>query len=501
MTLLRWSSRRPSGGLGPRSSALAVAAIALVSAAANTRFDAPPRFDGAGYAVLGRSLAAGLGYREGSHPDAPPHTHFPPAYPLSLALLFRASGPSSAAAHALSVAFAVAAVLATWCWLRRLYAPPVALVLAAALATNWTWGRAGGAIQSEPLFFLLSALVLLATGRSRDRDSAGRGLVAGLLLGACVLTRHVGACLAAAVVLDLVLRGKPRTAAAASAAAAACVAPWIGWLIRAGRGSQAGLFVPGGWLSLAPRQVVFYVQRLPDQIVGPFVEIATVYAGRPGLARVATGWAVAVTAVVALGWLRTLRTARRRLAGLVPAVTLALLMVWPFTEAGRFLVPLVPFLLVGAVEGLGPVLSRVVRRPRLAAACLLVALSLPYAAYSVATGRADAQRRTHRAFDAASAWIAREAKRPGPVLCQYPADLSWQTGRQALEPGKDDPGAIAGLIDRYGVAYLLVEDRPFSHAAADPLGRFVAAQPSRVRLAWGSRGAVAVYEVIPGRRP
>ena len=44
----------------------------------NTRFHSPPRFDGAGYAVLAESLLAGQGYREIDHPERPPHAHYPP---------------------------------------------------------------------------------------------------------------------------------------------------------------------------------------------------------------------------------------------------------------------------------------------------------------------------------------------------------------------------------------------------------------------------------------
>ena len=63
-------------------------------------------------------------------------------------------------------------------------------------------------------------------------------------------------------------------------------------------------------------------------------------------------WAVAATGIIAFGWIRALRRPRRRLAGLVPLATLLVLLAWPFTEAGRFLVPLIPCILVGAVEGL-----------------------------------------------------------------------------------------------------------------------------------------------------
>ncbi len=68
--------------------------------------------------------------------------------------------------------------------------------LGLAVAVNWTWGMVGGAIQSEPLYLLVSMMALNLVQARR----AGLGL--GVLLGLCVLTRHVGACLLAAVVID-----------------------------------------------------------------------------------------------------------------------------------------------------------------------------------------------------------------------------------------------------------------------------------------------------------
>src|SRR5438045_2728178 len=112
---------RPKGAGSVLAHAAIVAALAAASVAGNTAFDAPPRFDGAGYAVLGRALATGRGYRELDHPDEPRHAHFPPGYPVALAVLGRLAGPSTPAAHALSLACTVAATLAAWCWFRTLY--------------------------------------------------------------------------------------------------------------------------------------------------------------------------------------------------------------------------------------------------------------------------------------------------------------------------------------------------------------------------------------------
>lgn len=492
-------STRRNGSVFPAGLLLVV--LALASVIPSTGFRSPPRYDGAGYAVLGWSLSEGLGYREGSHPATPPHTHFPPVYPLVLAGLYRTSGTSFAAVHALSVAFTVAATIAFWCWFRRIYPSRIAILLGSALAINWTWGRTGGSIQSEPLYCLLSALALLVT-RGPRANRTQRGLLVGFLLATSILTRHVGVCLAAAIALDMLLRRRVALAVVTLATTSACLVPWLAWLHHVGRGSQASLFEFAGLPSLLGHQFLFYTRRIPDQLLGPFVEIATVYLNRPLVSTLFTSGAVAFTAIVALGWWRTLHSPRRRLAGLVPFCTLLLLLAWPFTEAGRFLIPLVPFLLVGALEGLSGLFRRLcLKHPRRRAAWLILILSLPYPLYAIATRRAEAQRRTHRDFDAACTWIAHSGTTPGPILTHYPADLFWQTGRKAMEASTQDPKSICRLIDQYGVAYLLIDENPFTNAPADPLSRFIVSQSGRVRLAWGPQGAVSVYRVIAPVRP
>jgi hypothetical protein len=214
-----------------------------------------------------------------------------------------------------------------------------------------------------------------------------------------------------------------------------------------------------------------------------------------------------------------LRRSRRRLAGLIPLCSLVLLLVWPYTEAGRFLVPLIPCILLGAVEGLtllGGGLDRVLgigprlhpARRRLVAAGLVWAASLPYPAYLLGTGRARALEASHHDFDAACAWLTAAADRPGPVLTRHPGEVFWQTGRPALEvPTAERPGdrdADAAAIDRtiaaYRVAYLLIDQERYARAPTNPLARFVIEAPKRVRKVWSresQRTAVAIYEVLP----
>ena len=73
--------RRFASGFGPP---LLLTVIAAVSVSLNMDMSAVPRFDGAGYAVLGQALGAGRGYREINQPGTPRHDHFPPGYPIAL---------------------------------------------------------------------------------------------------------------------------------------------------------------------------------------------------------------------------------------------------------------------------------------------------------------------------------------------------------------------------------------------------------------------------------
>ncbi len=245
------------------------------------------------------------------------------------------------------------------------------------------------------------------------------------------------------------------------------------------------------------------MQRLPDQLTGPFVEVATVLQGFMAPIIVANAWAILISGIMVWGWIRTLATPRRRLAGLVAFTNLALLLFWPFTEAGRFLIPLVPFLLVGLLEGIAPLVTLVPRmRPRTWSVGVILALSVPYSAYSIVGRRAEAQRRLYAGFDAACSWIARSGTRGGAVLTRHPGEVFWQVGRTTIAPNAIDPAAIDALIRRAGVAYLLIDEERYMNMTASPLQHYVERYPDRVRLCWEDRqgnASVRVFEILPAR--
>ncbi|MHC5538834.1 ArnT family glycosyltransferase, partial [Singulisphaera rosea] len=207
--------------------------------------------------------------------------------------------------------------------------------------------------------------------------------------------------------------------------------------------------------------------------------------------------ALGVCVPIGRGWVRLIRSPRRRLAGLIPLATFPLLVLWPFTEAGRFLIPLIPFLILGAMEGLAAWGMRLgFKHPKRVASGIILLLSFPYSLYSLASGRASAQEATHEGFDSACAWITAYGDRPGPVLGRYPADLYWQTGRNALE-FSETPGSIDDAIRRYGVAYFVVDETPFANATKDPLALYVEQHTSGTSRVWGPRRGVSVHVLAP----
>ena len=112
------------------------------------------------------------------------------------------------------------------------------------------------------------------------------------------------------------------------------------------------------------------------------------------------------------------------------------------------------------------------------------------------SARAEAQRRTYRDFDAACAWIARDTTRSGPILARHPGEIFWLTGRRSLSPSSEDPAVIDEIIDRFDVAFLLIDEDRYANSQLSPLSRYVARRPHRLQEVWRSEpgsSSVVIY--------
>jgi len=444
--------------------------------------------------VLAEALRTGQGYRAIEKPDLPRHAHFPPGYPVALAAVWKLTGPSFPAAHAFSLTCTVGAVFLFGRWFRARMPALPAILLTAALALNWTWLRTGGIIQSEPLFLFLSGVLLVTANWAHNRSYAA-WVVLGALAAACMLTRQVGIMLALAVGIDLFWNRGLHALGTYVLALGVGLAPWLIWLANVREGTQAELLPSQGLPQLISSQAVFYILRIPDQLFGPLNEVATIF--RPRWKLVGYSWGIIATATILAGLKSTLRRPRWRLAGLTFFLTMALLLIWPFQEAGRFLIPMVPFLLVGAWLALECAFNwsgtQYRMNPATLAGWLLVVLSLPYSLFTLVPRKASEP--SH--FDLACQWIAEHGQKPGPVMTRQGGEAFWLMGRKRLvvpAPALMNSQAVSSVIETYNVAYLIDDANRYARSETGSVAKFAAEFPDQL-VTVHTEGPVTIYQI------
>ena len=460
--------------------------------------------DNAAYVALADALLDGRGYTEVWDPAAPPHTKYPPVFPLLLAGMMALGAHTWTALKLAAAASTTAAVALAFLWTRRrghgpLFAAGVAGILAVAVAlvdaSHW--------ILSDPTFVALTLLALwaLARGGGSDARTASGGEAAGtgsgsgeapgpgaarasaawLAVGcaAAVLayfTRSAGLPLLLAVAAWLALDRRWKALAAFAAAAGA---PALLWWLRARAVPVAeGAYGSEFWLRdpYAPEAGRVGV----GDLMGRAVENGAGYVTRwiPGsVVGQGGGWVAALGLVLVglavAGWVRRLRP-RPGPAELFTPLYLGLVLVWPAVWSGeRFALPLLPILLVYAGEALAGAASRLGRGgPALAGAVAVALLGFP----AVVAG-ADAARRASACeaavarggawacwgprfgeIVAAARWSAVALPEGSAVLSRKPRVFYAVSGVPSRTyPFTDDPDALLAAADAAGARYVLLD--------------------------------------------
>jgi len=149
-----------------------------------------PVSDFAAYDLLGRSLSRGLGYTLWGGPSC----LWPPGYPFTLSLIYRAFGPSWDAAKGVNVAFDLAAIALTYALGALLFSRLVGLLAALALAvwpSHWAYcGLIAGETEFTLLLMLLIVLAFIAA--RKGAPTWGWAVALGVLLGLTSLVRGQG---------------------------------------------------------------------------------------------------------------------------------------------------------------------------------------------------------------------------------------------------------------------------------------------------------------------
>ena len=218
-------------------------------------------YDDGMYTILAKSLATGHGYHFLNLPGEPAAVHYPPIYPLLLALLWKLGPAFPANVIWFKVLNVVLLGIIAWTVCRYavhvLMLSPGIAVLATLLGTvTIPMLVLTTMVLSEPLFLALALpALILGEEMARHRPERREAIWLGILSGLVVLTRSIGIMLPAAIAAVWLARKNWRATAWYLGTTLFVLSPWLLWsalhasdLPQALRGSYAsysGWFVGG----------------------------------------------------------------------------------------------------------------------------------------------------------------------------------------------------------------------------------------------------------------
>ncbi len=466
--------------------------------------------DDAIYLLLGRGLIHGS-YRNFWLVGTPPHGMYPPLYPALLGLTGASGDHGLSLALALNVLLSVA-MLATFAAMVWAWSAPLAVLSLAVLATNRTVIQFAGSVMSEPLFGLCLMATLLSARRNGRRAPVATGTFA--LAGA--LARSIGVTLVGALLLQWLIERRWRRAIVFVGVSTIVLGPWFGWSaavpaqlagesywadavheyptkpLATGPVAESTAVGPrpdGPEPAAAPREPV---RTAPVQVAGPTEVIPNRLGARvvtnakryltlslgdmlsiDGVPGTPVDNVVALLIGLVLGAAGVVELWRRQpLALLSSAAYCAVLVVWPY-RVTRFLVPLLPIVVLTLVAGARCLTARLAGWRGWALpggiAALLTAFNLPVIVTDVRAMRRC--ERLHpfespgcygprsRGFFSAAMDADRIAARDATFLSPKMATLFYLTGRRSVNERQAaalDADAIGSFLDSNRVDYILL---------------------------------------------
>jgi hypothetical protein len=321
------------------------------------------------YVVMAKALATNQGYRVLSLPGEPLQAKSPPFYPFLLSLVWWAQPhfPDNVVwMTILSIAATVFFLALAWRYLiAHGYATQwQALAVAALVAINWRTVVLAGGVYSEMVYAALSVLALyMAEEYEKHPRRRVAGLVAGVLVGLAFLTRSAGIALLLAMACYYLLRRFKRGLVPV-AVAAAIVLGWLAWGRMHASGDDSvnagfyeSYFSTFSELVGGPQARGFAgMLKVISQVIATnaigllFVSVPVVCLGLnyDAVVNFRFGFPLIAAAVLLLivgGFLRQVR-GRFRLMHMYVLSYVAVHLVWPYTAYDRFLMPLLPFLIL-----------------------------------------------------------------------------------------------------------------------------------------------------------
>jgi hypothetical protein len=448
------------------------------------------------YVELAKSIATGHGYRWLNLPGTPAATHFPPGYPVVLALLWTLapSFPANVLLFKLAnTAFAAITAFGVGRLVRSRFGLPTlgAQLFAVAAMVAIPMLTLATQVMSEPLFLAMLVLTILLAERVLERSEVPwmRVVGLGLAAGATTLVRSNGVALLPAIALLLFARRRYKDAAIFAVTMIAVLLPWQLW---AGAHANA---VPAPMRGNYEPYTTLLVDAVRTRGLGFFAavagrtsgEIATMlqYTVAPtGIATVRILALMVFALLAAVGARSMWRRAPVSTAFL--AVYALIVVFWPYTP-GRFVWCVWPFILLLPVLGTrtlwtwrpGPGRARLTRFAVLAGAA---SLAFGYTVYNARGYRAGAWA-AQGYGERLQPLLVHVASRTPPnalIASESENTVYLYTGRQTVPIGSfmatdylrprsssEMADGFASILERYHPAVVVVSSRYLRAAASE----------------------------------
>ena len=422
------------------------------------------------YVSAAKALATGQGYTIINLPQEKAQTLVPPFYPFLLSLIWRAypQFPENVTWMMMLSAVATLSFLAlTYRYLvAHGYATQwQALIVVALAGINWRTMLHGTSVMSEMVYAALAVAALYMAERyeKEEKGTIGAGIAVGVVIGLAFLTRSSGIALLIASAFYFVIRGQWKRVLVPAAVASLFVLSWMSWSYFNPSTAEGVNAVYYSNYFRSYSTVYGYLEAMNDaskiatilNVLGTNVLLLIIgsiplscLGLRYDLPQSLLVSLVLITIIlIAAGFIRQARR-RIRLLHIYLSVYLGIYLVSPGTAYDRYIVPIVPFLIMLLVTELAIPVSRLRRElmpdkhllARLSAAVIALALSVAVGIVIYSNGSAiheslkslnKVARHTSERTEAFE-WIKANTDRSDILVCNSDAIYYLYTGRKAV---------------------------------------------------------------------
>jgi hypothetical protein len=432
--------------------------------------------DDANYIVLAKALASGHGYRLISHPNEPAETQYPPLLPFLLLPVVKFFPQNYLIPKIIPLLFAFASILAL-SRLLKVYLPQQEakaqwLLLCAAVSPMVIYYSTQ--VLSEPLFYFFSLLTLYIALRFEGRENIWILLILAILAAAAYYSRSIGLSLILSLSLLYLIKKRYKSFLIISLFMLALILPWIIRNSLAGGNGYVSSFFLVNPYDLDSGTITFigFVKRffmnairysgkvVPDLLFYPWLAKINPY----NPFKIALG--LLFSFLMALGFYRSIRT-RLSILNMYGLIYFLFCLLWPWYDV-RFLMPLLPLILLFIVQGIGVVigflkkdrLKRLTQKKFLKYALIsvIILFFLMGDAYIIYNNREEKMSSEWQEYHKACLWLEYYSDKGSNILCRKPSYTYLISGRKAvLYPFTQDYARMSQFLKDNRIDYIIYD--------------------------------------------